>query len=89
MLPIESAWVFWVTTDPIHLHTKPMTPRIPSDAVIGQYIQLFVMAIARYVVPAIAAVYAAGYIAGRYYHQHLKASLINGFTANNYIPFRS
>ena len=66
-----------------------MTPRIPSDARVGQYIQFVVLVIARYVVPSIAAVYAAGFIAGRFFFKHIQPSLINGFTANNYIPLRS
>ena len=43
---------------------------IPSDTVIGQHLQLIALWIARFIVPAVAATYAAGYVTGQFTRKH-------------------
>lgn len=40
---------------------------IPTDTLVGQYIQRLVLAVTRYLIPAITVTYVAGEFAGRFY----------------------
>lgn len=45
---------------------------IPTDTLVGQYIQRFVLMLAHYLVPAIAATYVAGEFTGRFYFKGVR-----------------
>ena len=47
-----------------------MTPRIPSDVVVGQYLQMIALWLVAYVVRPAIAIYAATYVASRFTRKH-------------------
>jgi len=63
---------------------------IPTDTVVGQYIQRLVLMVTRYLFPAIAATYVAGEFVGRFYFKgvrpayarHIAPALKYAFTLN-------
>ena len=63
---------------------------IPTDTLIGQYIQRLVLVVARYLIPAITFTYVAGEFAGRFYFKrvcpayvkHVAPALKYAFTLN-------
>ena len=63
---------------------------IPTDTLVGQFIQRYVLMLARYILPAVAATYVAGELAGRFYFKrvrlayakHVAPALKYAFTLN-------
>ena len=45
---------------------------IPTDTVVGQYIQRLVLMVARYLIPAITFTYVAGEFTGRFYFKKVR-----------------
>lgn len=45
---------------------------IPTDTLVGQYIQRLVLAVARYLIPAITFTYVAGEFTGRFYFNQVR-----------------
>ena len=54
----------------LHLYPIKSMKRLPSDEVVGQYLQLIALYFVRFIVRPVVATYAAGYVVGQFTRKH-------------------